>query len=159
MRGPDSEFRSSSVHNCVLYQQCLCGRIDDRTMWSARVLRAEGKLGRSFLPQRLGMSRSPVGPQVVPCAQNLSINSITSAFTSNISRHRHADVLSSRSSLDRVARENTAMAAIGSLVFCTDCGNLLEPNTGRKAYIQCDLCGMQNKGTQNDTTNTYESVL
>ncbi|KAK3075212.1 DNA-directed RNA polymerase I core subunit rpa12 [Teratosphaeriaceae sp. CCFEE 6253] len=40
------------------------------------------------------------------------------------------------------------MAAIGSLVFCTDCGNLLEPNAGRKAYLQCDICGTQNKGTQ-----------
>jgi DNA-directed RNA polymerase subunit M/transcription elongation factor TFIIS len=38
------------------------------------------------------------------------------------------------------------MAAIGSLVFCTDCGNLLEPNTGRKTYIACDVCGTQNKG-------------
>ena len=38
------------------------------------------------------------------------------------------------------------MAAIGSLVFCTDCGNLLESNTGRKAYIQCDVCGTENKG-------------
>jgi len=38
------------------------------------------------------------------------------------------------------------MATIGSLVFCTDCGSLLEPNTGRKAYILCDVCGVQNKG-------------
>lgn len=38
------------------------------------------------------------------------------------------------------------MTAIGSLVFCTDCGNLLESNTGRKAYLTCDVCGTQNKG-------------
>ena len=38
------------------------------------------------------------------------------------------------------------MAAICSLVFCTDCGNLLDQNTARKAYITCDLCGTQNKG-------------
>ena len=46
----------------------------------------------------------------------------------------------------RVPREAFGMAAIGSLVFCTDCGNLLDANTGRKAYIQCDLCGTQNEG-------------
>ncbi|KAK3116828.1 DNA-directed RNA polymerase I core subunit rpa12 [Teratosphaeriaceae sp. CCFEE 6253] len=43
------------------------------------------------------------------------------------------------------------MAAIGSLVFCTDCGNLLEPNAGRKAYLQCDICGTQNKGIQHSS--------
>jgi DNA-directed RNA polymerase I subunit RPA12 len=40
------------------------------------------------------------------------------------------------------------MAAIGSLVFCTDCGNLLEQNVGKKTLIQCDICGTQNKGAQ-----------
>lgn len=39
------------------------------------------------------------------------------------------------------------MAAIGSLVFCTDCGNLLDPNTSRRAFITCDVCGTQNEGT------------
>ncbi|KAF2482916.1 DNA-directed RNA polymeras-like protein I subunit [Neohortaea acidophila] len=39
------------------------------------------------------------------------------------------------------------MAAIGSLVFCTDCGNLLDPNHRRKEHIQCELCGAQNKDT------------
>jgi DNA-directed RNA polymerase I subunit RPA12 len=42
----------------------------------------------------------------------------------------------------------TKMAAIGSLVFCTDCGNLLEQNVGKKTFIQCDICGTQNKGGQ-----------
>ena len=42
------------------------------------------------------------------------------------------------------------MAAIGSLVFCTDCGNLLDSNIGRKAYIECDICGTQNKGETAD---------
>ena len=41
---------------------------------------------------------------------------------------------------------SASMTAIASLVFCTDCGNLLDSNTGRKAYIECDLCGTQNKG-------------
>jgi len=38
------------------------------------------------------------------------------------------------------------MAAIGSLVFCTDCGNLLETNTSRKTFLTCEVCGAQNKG-------------
>ncbi|KAF2723798.1 transcription factor S-II [Polychaeton citri CBS 116435] len=39
------------------------------------------------------------------------------------------------------------MAAIGSLVFCTDCGNLLEPNPTRQSFIKCDVCGTQNRDT------------
>ncbi|KAK4574689.1 DNA-directed RNA polymerase I core subunit rpa12 [Recurvomyces mirabilis] len=46
------------------------------------------------------------------------------------------------------------MATIGSLVFCTDCGSLLEPNTGRKAYILCDVCGVQNKDTSSKVVVT-----
>lgn len=46
------------------------------------------------------------------------------------------------------------MAAIGSLVFCTDCGNLLEPNMGRKAYLECDVCGTQNKDTSSKVVVT-----
>lgn len=45
------------------------------------------------------------------------------------------------------------MAAIGSLVFCTDCGNLLETNTSRKTYLTCDVCGAQNKGKHLTRTN------
>ncbi|KAF2672249.1 hypothetical protein BT63DRAFT_452754 [Microthyrium microscopicum] len=34
------------------------------------------------------------------------------------------------------------MAAIGSLVFCTDCGNLLEESKGIvDAVLKCDVCG------------------
>lgn len=39
------------------------------------------------------------------------------------------------------------MAAIGSLVFCTDCGNLLEGSSGdKKAILTCAVCGTENKG-------------
>lgn len=39
------------------------------------------------------------------------------------------------------------MSAIGSLVFCTDCGNLLESSTGNKnTILVCDCCGAENKG-------------
>lgn len=39
------------------------------------------------------------------------------------------------------------MAAIGSLVFCTDCGNLLDSFSGdAKAMLSCDVCGALNKG-------------
>ncbi|KAF2861792.1 hypothetical protein K470DRAFT_214298 [Piedraia hortae CBS 480.64] len=37
------------------------------------------------------------------------------------------------------------MAAIGSLLFCTDCGSLLPPNPDRKESIECDLCSTMNK--------------
>ena len=43
--------------------------------------------------------------------------------------------------------ERNNMTAIGALVFCTDCGNLLDANTGRKEFIECDVCGTQNKGS------------
>ena len=40
------------------------------------------------------------------------------------------------------------MSAIGSLVFCTDCGNLLEPSKGIKdSVLKCECCGTENKGT------------
>ena len=48
-----------------------------------------------------------------------------------------------------------AMAAIGSLVFCTACGNLLEHNIGRKAYLECDICGTQNKDTSSKVVVTH----
>ena len=38
------------------------------------------------------------------------------------------------------------MSAIGSLVFCTDCGNLLESSTGKDALLLCNCCGAENKG-------------
>lgn len=39
------------------------------------------------------------------------------------------------------------MAAIGSLVFCTACGNLLEGSLGdKKAILKCEICGTENKG-------------
>ncbi|KAF2771454.1 transcription factor S-II [Teratosphaeria nubilosa] len=46
------------------------------------------------------------------------------------------------------------MAAIGSLVFCTDCGNLLEPNPMRKTFIECEICGTQNRDTSSKVVVT-----
>jgi DNA-directed RNA polymerase I subunit RPA12 len=41
------------------------------------------------------------------------------------------------------------MSAIGSLVFCIDCGNLLESSTGdAKTVLVCDCCGAHNQGMQ-----------
>ncbi|KAI5294234.1 DNA-directed RNA polymerase I core subunit rpa12 [Ascosphaera acerosa] len=38
------------------------------------------------------------------------------------------------------------MSAIGSLIFCTSCGNLLPESSGdENAIIPCDVCGTQNK--------------
>ncbi|KAM0801809.1 DNA-directed RNA polymerase I polypeptide [Usnea florida] len=40
------------------------------------------------------------------------------------------------------------MAAIGSLVFCTDCGNLLDGSSGdENAILKCDVCGNENRDT------------
>lgn len=40
------------------------------------------------------------------------------------------------------------MSAIGSLVFCTDCGNLLDGSSGdSKVTLVCDVCGASCKGT------------
>ncbi|EAQ88156.1 conserved hypothetical protein [Chaetomium globosum CBS 148.51] len=38
------------------------------------------------------------------------------------------------------------MAAIGSLIFCTDCGNLLPASMGsEKNILHCDCCGAENR--------------
>ena len=47
----------------------------------------------------------------------------------------------------RAGLDIAAMAAIGSLVFCTDCGNLLDGSSGNeKAMLKCDVCGTENRG-------------
>jgi len=32
------------------------------------------------------------------------------------------------------------------VTFCSACGDLLEPNTGAKASLECTVCGTENKG-------------
>lgn len=40
------------------------------------------------------------------------------------------------------------MSVIGSLIFCTDCGNLLRESTGyAEKTLRCDICGATNKDT------------
>lgn len=47
------------------------------------------------------------------------------------------------------------MTAIGSLVFCTDCGNLLDGSSGNeKAILKCDVCGTENRGAYDLATST-----
>ncbi|KAI8942573.1 hypothetical protein NX059_000631 [Plenodomus lindquistii] len=47
------------------------------------------------------------------------------------------------------------MSAIGSLVFCTDCGNLLDGSAGRKnAILTCAVCGASCKDTSSKTVVT-----
>ncbi|KAI0482475.1 transcription factor S-II-domain-containing protein [Xylariaceae sp. FL0804] len=47
------------------------------------------------------------------------------------------------------------MAAIGSLVFCTDCGNLLPVSKGNvNNVLNCECCGHQNKDIAAQTTVT-----
>ncbi|KAI1366795.1 hypothetical protein F5Y08DRAFT_337385 [Xylaria arbuscula] len=47
------------------------------------------------------------------------------------------------------------MATIGSLVFCSDCGNLLPVSKGNvKNILHCDCCGADNKDMAAKTTVT-----
>ncbi|KAF2703335.1 DNA-directed RNA polymeras-like protein I subunit [Pleomassaria siparia CBS 279.74] len=47
------------------------------------------------------------------------------------------------------------MAAIGSLVFCTDCGNLLDGGAGKQnAILTCQVCGASCKDTSSKTIVT-----
>ncbi|TVY46670.1 DNA-directed RNA polymerase I subunit [Lachnellula occidentalis] len=47
------------------------------------------------------------------------------------------------------------MSAIGSLVFCTDCGNLLDSSTGNQnTILLCECCGAENKDTASKTITT-----
>ncbi|PSS16765.1 hypothetical protein M430DRAFT_122409 [Amorphotheca resinae ATCC 22711] len=47
------------------------------------------------------------------------------------------------------------MSAIGTLVFCTDCGNLLDSSAGdHNTILICHCCGAQNKNTAAKTTTT-----
>lgn len=52
--------------------------------------------------------------------------------------------------------ENCTMSVIGSLIFCTDCGNLLRESTGvADATLHCDICGTRNKGAQTRSPKKY----
>ncbi|KAL2208741.1 hypothetical protein CC79DRAFT_1366949 [Sarocladium strictum] len=47
------------------------------------------------------------------------------------------------------------MAAIGSLVFCIDCGNLLPASKGtERNVLSCECCGAENKDTGSKTIVT-----
>ncbi|KAG9230670.1 hypothetical protein BJ875DRAFT_507166 [Amylocarpus encephaloides] len=47
------------------------------------------------------------------------------------------------------------MSAVGSLVFCTDCGNLLDSSTGNMNHVLvCDCCGADNQDAASKTSTT-----
>ncbi|KAL6923718.1 hypothetical protein ACHAPO_008026 [Fusarium lateritium] len=47
------------------------------------------------------------------------------------------------------------MAAIGTLVFCTDCGNLLPATKGtQRNVLRCECCGAENRDTGSKVTIT-----
>ncbi|KAI5917780.1 hypothetical protein F4810DRAFT_716104 [Camillea tinctor] len=51
------------------------------------------------------------------------------------------------------------MATIGSLIFCTDCGNLLPVSKGNtKNILKCDCCGAENRVTQSKPSD-FPSLL
>ncbi|KAF2129577.1 DNA-directed RNA polymeras-like protein I subunit [Dothidotthia symphoricarpi CBS 119687] len=48
------------------------------------------------------------------------------------------------------------MSAIGSLVFCGDCGNLLDGSAGKlNAILTCSICGASCKDTSSKTVITH----
>ncbi|KAF7845653.1 hypothetical protein BT93_L1416 [Corymbia citriodora subsp. variegata] len=48
------------------------------------------------------------------------------------------------------------MSAIGSLVFCPDCGTLLDRSSGlQKTTLTCDVCGAKCKDTSSKTIVTH----
>ena len=106
--------------------------------------RARGSLQRIFPKREARCGRSPKFSRADQSLGSVSLHFKSSVFLKVITR---------RGQVIQHACEAFVMAAIGSLVFCTDCGNLLEANTGRKAYIHCDVCGTQNKG------ETYEVIV
>lgn len=63
-----------------------------------------------------------------------------------LDKQNHKPIYSQTTQITRDQTHIAKMAAIGSLVFCTDCGNLLETNTSRKTFLTCEVCGAQNKG-------------
>lgn len=48
---------------------------------------------------------------------------------------------------DETKKKSAKMAAIGSMVFCTDCGNLLPSTKGTEQNVlSCECCSAENKG-------------
>jgi hypothetical protein len=78
------------------------------------------------------------------CAQSEALPFFEAKKPSSGANHKPKTY--SQANLARDLISIATMAAIGSLVFCTDCGNLLENNTSRKTYLNCEVCGAQNKG-------------
>jgi hypothetical protein len=49
------------------------------------------------------------------------------------------------------------MSAIGSLVFCTDCGNLLDGSAGKQnAILTCQVCGASCRGALAGIYNNFQ---
>ena len=54
-------------------------------------------------------------------------------------------------------QHHSRMAAIGSLVFCTDCGNLLDGSAGKqKVVLTCTVCGANCKGRRIPQQTLFE---
>ena len=47
--------------------------------------------------------------------------------------------------ISTIAILNTNMSLVGALLFCNDCGGLLERCPASQANIDCDVCGKRNK--------------
>jgi len=78
-------------------------------------------------------------PHRIPCKPQFTDSSTTPA-DSNLDAYKCLVVSPSSCSL-------VTMSAIGSLVFCTDCGTLLDSGgEDQSAILVCDVCGARCKG-------------
>ena len=74
---------------------------------------------------------------------------VPSDFLFAESHHSSRPVRAITTSLAIQTGTNRKMAAIGSLIFCTACGNLLPASRGSdKNILKCDCCGSENQGMQ-----------
>jgi hypothetical protein len=139
MRTDDAERQDEVWYKMHLRKERPPGTCVPASAGSAHVVDPP-EVGRRHRGSRIFSTRSTTGSSKPSLYAKFN-----SLATSEYERHLQ----------DTGAHGVVIMAAIGSLVFCTDCGNLLEPNTGRTAYIQCDLCGTQNKGKNYSTLNIW----
>jgi hypothetical protein len=100
----------------------------------------EGRPGVSAEPQTF------VGSTWDFSRREASLREVKTNLDEQIASKRHSHSHLTQSFFHVLGLYPARMAAIGSLVFCTDCGNLLETNTSRKTYLTCEVCGAQNKG-------------
>ena len=88
--------------------------------------------------------RSPFGPAIYRCTKE---NPVRPFHNDSPNPWLCPSSKGCRSKSTLHQRVGPSMAAIGSLLFCTACGNLLPSSTGQEdVLIPCDVCGNHNRG-------------